>query len=581
MLLEKFMINIQPTQISRALPYTNKRSLITPLAAALGSLLALGGCQSSEESFYGTLEPFASEAIYFAMTDRFVDGDKSNNYEQQGGDYPTYMRPLMGPDGKQAFVGYMGGDFKGILNNAQYIADMGFTAIWLTPIVDNPDQAFPGGEPIEFGGAFRDGGKTGYHGYWGVNFFELDEHLPSKDLDYKALTQQLADNYQIKTVLDVVANHGSPAFSMPEGIDGKFGKIFDQEGKLIADHQNLEPQALDQNNPLHQFFNQKPDIAQLADFNQDNPKVLDYLVEAYLQWIEQGAAALRIDTIKHMPHSFWKKFTDRIRAKHPEIFMFAESYSFEADFIGEHTQPENGGISVLDFPGREAMTKLFENPGSDFSELLGYLHLTNSPYANPYELTTFYDNHDMARMNADTNGFIDAHNWLFTSRGIPVVYYGSEMAFMAGTSEHAGNRNYFGQQRIEQAKQHPIHHALSRIANVRKNSIALQKGLQINLVFKGNQAAFYRVYEHEGVYQTALVLLNKGNEEHHFEIHDYLSAGTWTEQLTGETLTVDDMLNAKVDAHSVAVYILNQKNANELLRAKVRALMLEQSTHAQ
>ena len=72
---------------------------------------------------------------------------------------------------------------------------------------------------------------------------------------------------------------------------------------------------------------------------------------------------------------------------------------------------------------------------------------------------TFYDNHDMARMNADEEGFIDAHNWLFTARGIPVVYYGSEMAFMAGTKEHEGNRNYFGTENIARARQHRIRDA--------------------------------------------------------------------------------------------------------------------------
>jgi len=524
-------------------------------------------------SFYGTLEPFASEAIYFAMTDRFVDGDPSNNFPEQGGDYPTFQRPLEGPDGQKAYVGYMGGDFKGVLNNAKYISDMGFTAIWLTPIVDNPDQAFSGGEPIEFGGAFKDGGKTGYHGYWGVNFFEIDEHLPSEGLSYKELTSTLREKYQIKTVLDIVANHGSPSFTMPEKEQGKFGKVYDKAGNLIAHHENLEPEQLDPENPMHQMFNRKKDIMQLSDFNENNPAVLDYFVDAYSHWIEQGASAFRIDTIKHMPHPFWKKFTDRIRENHSGFFMFAESYSFDANFIAQHTLPENGGISVLDFPGREAMTKVFENPTSDFSELLGYLHLQDGPYQNPYDLTTFYDNHDMSRMNADENGFIDAHNWLFTSRGIPVVYYGSEIGFMAGKSEHQGNRNYFGQERVDLAKSHPIRMALSRIANVRKKSIALQRGLQVNLEFAEQHAAFYRVYEHEGQTQTALVLLNKGDISHDFVVEQYLSPGTWVDPMSGDQAVVEHQLMRQVPPHGVAVYLLDQPNQNAELKAKLSQLM--------
>ena len=82
----------------------------------------------------------------FWMTDRFVDGDVSNNQLQQGGDYPTFNLPLLSADGQSANVGYMGGDFQGVLEHADYIRDMGFTSVWLTPIVDNPDEAFAGGE---------------------------------------------------------------------------------------------------------------------------------------------------------------------------------------------------------------------------------------------------------------------------------------------------------------------------------------------------------------------------------------------------------------------------------------------------
>ena len=526
-----------------------------------------------QSSYYGTLEPFASEAIYFAMTDRFVDGDPSNNYPQQGGEYNSWQNPLTGPNGKKAYVGYMGGDFQGVLNNAQYIKDMGFTAIWLTPIVDNPDEAFSGGEKIEFGGAFKDGGKTGYHGYWGVNFFVEDEHLVSENLKYKDLTTKLKQDYQLKTILDIVANHGAPSFTLADGEQDKFGKLFDRQGKVIADHQNLEPEQLDHNNPLHQFYNTKKDIMQLSDFNENNPAVLNYFVDAYSHWIEQGAAAFRIDTIKHMPHHFWKKFSDKIRQKHPGYFMFAESYSFDANFIAQHTQPENGAISVLDFPGREAMLKVFENNNGDYKDLLSYLHLQNGPYRNPYELTTFYDNHDMSRINTDENGYIDIHNWLFTSRGIPVIYYGSEIGFMSGTSEHQGNRNYFGQERIDMAKTHPIKIALSRIANVRQKSIALQRGLQVNLDFNGDHAAFFRVYEHQGENQTALVLLNKGEQSHTFNIDKYLSSGEWRDLLTSEKFQVENKLSRLVPPHGVSVLVLDAATSNSAMLEKLEQLM--------
>ena len=292
----------------------------------------------SKPALVGTQHPFASEAIYFLMTDRFVDGDPTNNYEEQGGDFPTWEGKLEGPDGQVAYVGYLGGDFQGVLNNADYFVDLGFSALWMTPIVDNPDQAFAGGEPIEFGGMFKDGNKTGYHGYWASNFYKEDEQLVSPGLDYEALNKALAQK-GLKTILDIVANHGSPSFTM-EIDQPKFGELYDIDGNLVADHYNLDPTKLSQNEPLHDFFHQYPDILQLSNLDDTNPAVQDYLINSYLHWIE-GASAFRIDTIKHVPHRFWRIMADRIREQHPDFFMFAESYDYNANFIAQHTLPKN------------------------------------------------------------------------------------------------------------------------------------------------------------------------------------------------------------------------------------------------
>lgn len=529
----------------------------------------------STEQYYGTDNPFVKEAVYFVMTDRFVDGDASNNYPEQGGNLPSFDLPLYAENGDTANVGYLGGDLKGVLDNAQYISNMGFTAVWLTPIVENPDQQFSEGEAIAYGGAFKDGGKSAYHGYWASNFYKIDEHYPSENLDYKTYTNKMRDQFGIKTVFDVVANHGSPSFSMPVEQD-QFGKLYDLNGRLVADHQNLAPERLDPNNPLHEFYHTSPDIMQLSNLNEDNPQLRDYLINSYLYWIEQGADAFRIDTIKHVPHHFWQEMAARVREQYPDFFMFAESFDYKANFIAQHTLAKNGGISVLDFPGQKAITSVFETPGSDYASLLSYLHLTHGPYANPYELTTFYDNHDMPRMNASDSGFIDANNWLFTSRGIPVVYQGSEIGFMRGKAEHQGNRNYLGQENIEIAKSHPIQQQLSAIANIRKNVPALQNGLQVNLEFKGDHAAFYRVIQKGDIAQTALVLLNKSDKSHRFEITQYLDKGTWTEmrfEQQAQTITTGDALLADVAGHSVNVWVKEGAVVNEALKNELSKLM--------
>ena len=553
---------------------TKRRSLSSwalPLMAMLAACSPERGGETTPAlvDYYGTLEPFAAEAVYFLLTDRFVDGDPSNNHEDQGGDrFGTFDRPIERDGSPPGNIGYLGGDFKGVLDNAAYIAEMGFTAVWLTPIVDNPDEAFSGAE------RGVDYGKTGYHGYWGVNFFELDEHLPSADLDYETLTTRLRRDHGLKTILDVVCNHGSPSFTMPED-QPKYGELYAADGTLVADHQNLHPSELDDDNELHAFFRREPDLSELSDLDYDNPDVLDYCVDASLQWLGQGAAAIRIDTIKHMPHRFWKAFGDRLRAEHPGLFMFGEAFTFDPAELAEFTYPQNGGNSVLDFAGREAMLNVFGSAGAPYSELQSYLHLDSRLYQNPYELMTFYDNHDMSRLDADDTGFINANNWLFTSRGIPVVYYGSETAFRAGRSEHGGNRDYFGQSRVDRAQSHPVYAALRSIANVRRNSPALQRGLQANVEFTQDTAVFYRVYQKDGVSETALVLLNGADAPAMMRIDRWLAAGVWRDAVSGATYELDGehpTLEVEVQAHGVAVLLTDSPVTNPQLAAELSRL---------
>lgn len=552
--------------------------LLTALLAGCGEqtptppLPAPASVASSE--YYGTLAPFAAEAVYFVLTDRFVNGDPDNDFREQGGARRSFDIPLPPCDGVSANIGYLGGDFRGLLDHADYIREMGFTAVWITPIVENPDEAFSGGDPISCSSFLSDRGKAGYHGYWGTNFHRLDEHLPSPGLDFADLTRELRAK-GLKTVLDIVANHSSPAWTMSEQQPG-FGQLYDADGRLIADHANLPPEQLDPaGNPLHAFYNTRPDLAQLGDLNADHPAVMDYLVEAYLMWIEQGAAAFRVDTIRHQPLPFWSTFAERIREHHPGFFMFGEAFDYEAGNIAPHTWDENGRYSLLDFPLKKAMLEVFEQPDGDYAALASALHLVDGPYQNPYELTSFYDNHDMARMNASDEGFIDAHHWLFTARGIPVIYYGSEIGFMRGRVEHAGNRNYYGVANIELARTHPIRQKLARIAAVRAASPALQRGLQLVLEMAGDRAAFYRVLQLDGEAQTALVLLNKGHSATEFTLAERLQPGRWRNALDVEVIDVDGAADQRftVAAHDVAVWLLDGPVTLPALRAELDALM--------
>ncbi|AVP98260.1 cyclomaltodextrin glucanotransferase [Ahniella affigens] len=560
-----------------------KRTILAAWLASALSIAAAADQQVQAESFYGTLEPFASDAVYFVLTDRFVNGDPTNDQREQGGANRTFDRPTPNaPPGQTDNIGYLGGDFRGILDHADYIRDMGFSAVWITPIVDNPDEAFTGGDPVTWKGFMQDGGKTGYHGYWGVNFWQVDEHLPSAGLGFAEFTKQMRRK-GLKTVLDIVANHGSPSFTMPTD-QPKYGEIYDREGKLVADHQNLTPEQLQpKTNPLHAFFHTKNELVQLSDLDEDNPAVREYLTGAYLQWIEQGADAFRIDTIRHVSMPFWAEFSRRVRAQHPGFFMFGEAYDYEAKHIAPYTQADKAAVSVLDFPLKQGLDLAFGKTQAGYEVLDKPLFLGNGPYQNAYDLMTFYDNHDMARLNATDAGFIDAHNWLFTARGIPVVYYGSEIGFMRGTAEHEGNRNYFGTDNVQRAQAHPIRAQLARVAKLRGALPALQRGLQVNLQLKGNQAAFLRVFQHGQTAQQVLVLLNKGDGAASFALKRLLQSGSWREVTTAAALKapalveIDGRLDTTVPAHDLKVYVLDAPVTLPALRSALRSAMRRKS----
>ncbi|MCB1608021.1 MAG: cyclomaltodextrin glucanotransferase, partial [Xanthomonadales bacterium] len=159
----------------------------------------------------------------------------------------------------------------------------------------------------------------------------------------------------------------------------------------------------------------------------------------------------------------------------------------------------------------------------------------------------------------------------------PVIYYGSEMGFERGRAEHQGNRNYYGIERIAQARSHPIRQALSAIARLRAQSPALQKGIQINLELSGDRAAYYRAYNDGEQAQIALVLLNKADQPANFVIDRWLEPGQWRSGLDHSAAEVREngSLSAQVSAHGVQVFLLDQAVQGAELRALLDQAMAD------
>ena len=282
--------------------------------------------------------------MYFVVTDRFVNGDPSNDHRDQGGAHRTFDIPLPARDGEVDNIGYLGGDFKGVLDNADYIRDMGFTAVWITPIVDNPDEAFTGGTPSSCGSILTDRGKTGYHGYWGDNFYKLDEHLPSAGPGLRRAHRRRVH----ATGPEGGAGHRRQprlagagrcrSRSRSSARSSTRTARWSPTTRTCRRNSSIRRTTRCTRSTTHGRSTARTARSSTATwpscrFRRDNPAVLDYLVGAYEQWIDQGADAFRIDTIGWMPPSFWKAFAERIRAKHPGFFMFGEAFDYDATKI--------------------------------------------------------------------------------------------------------------------------------------------------------------------------------------------------------------------------------------------------------
>ena len=458
---------------------------------------------------------FRNESIYFVMTDRFVDGDSGNNNI-----YGDEYKP-----GNLKY--YQGGDFKGLMDNLDYIKDLGFTAIWITPPVMQPP-----GRYMNLEGSYD---AAGYHGYWGWDFSKIDPHLESQGASYSDLIAAVHAK-GMKLIQDVVPNHGHG------GYVNQSVKWYGQKGKIFG-----LGRVYDYDNDTQNWFTHSgPVIADLLDLNDSNPETAKWLIDIYKNYQNMGVDAFRIDTVAWMRPEFWKNFTDEMHRNRKDFFMFGEvwtngDFNWLASFTNlSPGDPMNSAMSVLDMPGSSMGTwGQFETifKGGEYTKADAVLS-QDSKYKDATYLVTFLDNHDKPRFNgpgwdgssAATEQYFDALNFYFTARGIPCIYYGTEVQMVGGNDPD--NRKMLGPDGIRAAKSDPVYLHLKKLNAVRRSSPALQKGVQTRLYAARDQYAFKREYNGQAVY----VALNK--DRNGAAVSLGLPAGSYTDLFTGETFNV-------------------------------------------
>lgn len=343
--------------------------------------------------------------IYFAVTDRFFDGNASNNDAYGVGDYNT--------SAANGGSSYHGGDFAGLTAKLDYLQELGVNTIWITPIVENITE--------DQHDAATDFATYGYHGYWASDFTQLNKHLGTKE-EFQALLDA-AHARNMKIMVDVVINHAG------YGTEDYFNSILtDEDGNPIS-------MIRDSSNTVS--GDDKLDaLSGLPDFATENEAVRNQLVQWQTQWMDEfDIDYYRVDTVKHVDNTTWAAFKNSLTKVNPDFKMIGEyagaGYANTAGELGTGTMD-----SLLDFDFNGwAQSFLTGN----ISGIEQNLQKRNSAINNTASMGQFLSSHDedsLQYLLVNENGLseTEAYNLMkvaatlqITAKGQPVIYYGEEI----------------------------------------------------------------------------------------------------------------------------------------------------------
>ena len=363
------------------------------------------------------------DIIYLIMTDRFSDGDPSNNLPAGA--------PAASFDRHNARA-YHGGDFRGVINHLAYLKELGVTAIWLTPWYDNWNGIKTCDKPWC--------PSTYYHGYHAIDYYGVEDHFG--DLTTLRELIDKAHALGLKVIQDQVANHiGSqnPWANDPPLDDWFHGTMQNhqldkfQNSVLLSPHANHD----EVRNTLDGWFSDD-----MPDMNQDEPEVARYEIQNSLWWVGMtGIDGIRQDTIQYVPRTFIRDLEEALHREYPRMWMVGEVFERDAAqtafFMGGHTGWD--GIdtkldSDFDFSLWNVSLQVFTNklPMRALRDQLKY----DSLYPDPSRLTTLTNNHDTRRFmsldGATLEGAMLHTAFILTVRGTPQLYSGEEIAMLGG-----------------------------------------------------------------------------------------------------------------------------------------------------
>ncbi len=509
------------------------------------------------------------QSIYQVITDRFYDADPSNDNADSNFD----------PAGHSG-ISVHGGDFKGLEQKLDYIKSLGATAIWISPVVLNDRGEF--------------------HGYAGMDFYKVDPHWGTlADLQHLV---KAAHARGLLVIDDIVVNHGGNL--VDSGDAGYPNFKYPPDGYHLRyrhpDHTYPPPFDLNATNPAltNLFHNQGyiqdyddttqlelGELSSLDDFRTETPYVREQMKAIYKYWIEQaGFDAFRIDTVKHVEMGFWREWCPAIRqfaAAHgkPDFFMFGEvphrsdakvdSYT---GTMGEGPQSPFKLDSVLDYTLYFKINSVFAEATGNSAQLQKHYDAVTANYdpAARNQLVTFLDNHDQPRFLSIKGATISrlkvALVFLYTSRGIPCLYYGTEQAFDGAKDPWDREDMFAGQFEWGPSlgdnfnMTHPLYELVARLNNFRRLYPELQTGIQSNLFSNAKGPGLFAYTRTLGDRQAFIVFNTAATSQYLPACPTIYPAGTKLLNLldTRESLTVSangQTTSVTVPAESAKIFI--------------------------
>lgn len=448
--------------------------------------------------------------IYFVLTDRFNDGDPSNNDKAD----------------KQHLEAYHGGDFKGLIEKLDYLDELGINTLWITPIVDNID--------FSVSDSYK---HYGYHGYWAKDFTQLDEHLGDLDT-FKTLIDQAHDR-GIKIMVDVVLNHTGYGLKPGDNTEG----VTEEDKARFAGMLRTSGLSADVN-PV------KGELSGLPDLMTENAEVREKIIAWQTGWLERARTDrgdtidyFRVDTVKHVDTTTWVAFKNELTAIDPGFKLLGE-------YFGGTVEADGGMLAsgqmdaLLDF-GFKEQARDFANGSVDAVD--AYLQEREAKLSNTATMAQFLSSHDengflSHYVNGDKSKLMVAAALQITAKGMPVVYYGEELgrsgrnAGDMGKGEYSENRGDMPWDKLGEERK--LHDHYKKLLNIRAEYSKLYaKGVRTKLAGSDELGylAFNKAYGGENI----VTVINTAETPVSVTLSvPFLAGTTAVNEYGGETYTV-------------------------------------------